>query len=51
MEEVQKCDNYSYGRCLDDADYVIDPYDEDINNVITWRWLCSRCYDASVGDI
>lgn len=33
------------------VEYVINPYDEDVNGVTNWQWLCARCYDDSAGDI
>lgn len=34
-----------------EAEYVINPYIEDVGNEIVWEWMCDSCYDAAVGDI
>lgn len=37
--------------CGEPASYVIDPYDEEMNGVIHYRWLCDKCYNDLLGDI
>ena len=37
--------------CGEPADYVVDPYDEDINNITVYRWLCPDCLSSIAGDI
>lgn len=33
------------------AEYVIDPFDYEINNQRNYRWLCTDCYNSICGDI
>lgn len=30
------------------ADYVIDPYNEEMGGLIVYMWLCSECYRERV---
>ena len=45
MEECECCGT------KEDIDYVIDPYDQDINNVERWTWLCQLCEQIYCDDI
>jgi hypothetical protein len=35
----------------EDVKYVIDPYDQDVNNEVRWCWLCDSCYQNHCDDI
>ncbi len=52
MEEVVRslCE-CTCGDHEGEVEFVIDPYDEDVNNTEVWRWLCAKCYEHHVMDI
>lgn len=33
------------------ADYLIDPYMQDMHDTEVWRWLCADCYRDLLYDI
>ena len=37
--------------CGSKAEYVMDPYQYEINGIVTYRWLCPSCYNSACGDI
>lgn len=41
------CDHCAIG----DADYVANPYDQDVHGEINMEWLCSDCYNHHAGEI
>jgi len=45
---MEPCENCGCTQC---ADYVKDPYQDDMNDVVIMRWLCSECYRDIAGDI
>ena len=47
-EKVGVCE-----RCgtTENVDYVIDPYDEEINDIERWCYLCPECYKEYLYDI
>ena len=52
------CKDKKYSSCVQceycdrfDAEFVIDPYDSDVNNRETWVWLCEECYNNRKDDI
>lgn len=47
MEELQKCEICG----SEEAEYVIDPYVQEIDGIETWRWLCVDCYNEACGDV
>lgn len=54
MEELEKRKHTpGYCECCGEegAEYIPDPYDYDMYNVINYRWLCGKCYNSIAGDI
>lgn len=33
------------------ADYMVNPYDADINGIENWQFICPSCYENLCGDI
>ncbi len=44
MEKCQHCGN-------EDADWCINPYDQDMYGTENYEWICSSCYNSFLGDI
>jgi hypothetical protein len=47
QEETKFCEHCG----AEEASYVINPYDQDVNNIEVWQWICDDCYEAFCGDI
>lgn len=51
LEERKNTPGYC-SRCgAKHADYVANPFDEEINGIINMEWLCRDCYNDICGDI
>ncbi len=51
-------DEYKEQECVcercgttENVSYVIDPYDEEINDIQRWCYLCPECYEEYLCDI
>ena len=48
-KKLKKCS--TCGKKLPDVTKRIDPYQQDVNNTVTYRNLCDGCYQNCVDDI
>lgn len=51
LEKRKKTPGYCSVCGCEHASYIADPFDCEMNNIITMRWLCSSCYNDLLGDI
>lgn len=35
----------------EDADYVIDPYQQDVCGIEVYVWICNKCYSDLIQEI
>jgi len=48
----EKPDSHKCERCGNfEAEYRINPYDNEINGEISYIWVCEDCYDELLADI
>lgn len=47
-EPVAQCDRC---RTTENVEYCIDPYQEEINEIVVWVYLCPDCYQEYLWDI
>lgn len=51
LEELKAMDYHCDICGAEGADYVVNPYDEEVNGTINYQWLCPKCYQDCVDDI
>ena len=52
VDSLKDTIEYTCEMCgSEDAELLVDPFEEDMNGIIVMRWLCSSCYNSIAGDI